>query len=66
MNELALFAGAGIMKSHKEASWILNGAANAVKNCCCLRFTSALAQSRTIPLARSARVLECTEEKEKA
>lgn len=57
MNELALFAGAGIMKPLiQETSWKPSDAANAVTICRYLRFTSAQAQSRTTRLARSASV----------
>ena len=55
MNELALFAGAGIMKPLiQEASWKRSGAANVKTNCRCLRSTGAREQSRTIRLARFA------------
>lgn len=55
MNELALFAGAGIMKSLiQEASWKPSDAANAVMNCRCLPSTSAQARSRITRPARSA------------
>lgn len=55
MNELALFAGAGIMKSLiQEASWKPSDAANAVTICRYLRSTSAQAQSRFTRLARYA------------
>ncbi len=55
MNELALFAGAGIMKPLIQgASWKPSDAANAVTICRYLRSTSAQAQSRTTRPARSA------------
>ena len=57
MNELALFAGAGIMKSLvREALWKPSDAASAVMNCRCLPSTSAQAQSRITRHAKSASV----------
>ena len=54
MNELALFAGAGIMKPHKEASWKPSNAASVVVNCHSLLFISAQAQNRITRPARFA------------
>lgn len=55
MNELALFAGAGIMKPLiQDASWKLSNAANAVTIFRYLLSISAQAQSRTTRLARCA------------
>lgn len=55
MNELALFAGAGIMKPLiQEASWKPSDAANAAMNYRCLPSTSVQAQSRITQPARSA------------
>lgn len=55
MNELALFAGAGIIKPIiRESLWKPSDAANAVTICRYLRSISAQAQSHTTRLARCA------------
>ena len=55
MNELALFAGAGIIKSLiKETSWKQTCAVNAAMNRLSLPSTGAQEQSRITRLARSA------------
>jgi hypothetical protein len=54
MNELALFAGAGIMKPFiQEASWKVSDAASAVTICRYLTSTDVLTQSRITRPARS-------------
>ncbi len=54
MNELALFAGAGIMKPHTGVSWIPNDAASARKNCRFRPSISAKEPSRITQLASCA------------
>ena len=57
MNELALFAGAGIMKPLIQgALWKPSDAANVAMNCRWLPFTNAQVQSRITRPARSANV----------